>query len=154
MAAVAHIERVGVPVDVDLLNLLRSHWDAIKLDLVAAVDAVYGVYHGVTFKADRFARWVAAEGIGWPCTDIGRLHLDRDTFHDIAKMHPQVAPLGELRHALSDLRLESVAVGADGRNRVSLMPFGARTGRNTPSTAKFIFGSAVWLRSLIRPPRG
>lgn len=34
------------------------------------------------------------------------------------------------------------------------MPFGARTGRNTPSNAKSIFGPAKWLRSLIRPQRG
>jgi DNA polymerase-1 len=33
-----------------------------------------------------------------------------------------------------------------------LSPFRARTGRNQPSNSKFIFGPAVWLRSLIKPP--
>ena len=32
--------------------------------------------------------------------------------------------------------------------------FRARTGRNQPSNAKFIFGPAVWLRGLIRPRAG
>ena len=35
-----------------------------------------------------------------------------------------------------------------------LSAFQARTGRNTPSNAKFIFGPAVWLRGLIKPEPG
>jgi hypothetical protein len=60
----------------------------------------------------------------------------------------------ELRNALSKLRLSDLAVGPDGRNRTSLWPFGASTGRNTPSNARFIFGPARWLRGLIRPEPG
>ncbi len=45
-------------------------------------------------------------------------------------------------------------VGPDGRNRVSLRPWAAKTGRNQPSTSAFIFGPAVWLRGLIRPGPG
>lgn len=52
------------------------------------------------------------------------------------------------------LRLTGLAIGADGRNRTLLSPFGARSGRNTPSNSKFVFGPAVWMRGLIRPPRG
>jgi DNA polymerase I-like protein with 3'-5' exonuclease and polymerase domains len=35
-----------------------------------------------------------------------------------------------------------------------LSPFGARTGRNTPSNTKFTFGPSVWVRGLIRPEPG
>ena len=35
-----------------------------------------------------------------------------------------------------------------------LSPFGARTSRNTPSNAKFIYGPSTWLRGLIKPPPG
>jgi DNA polymerase-1 len=35
-----------------------------------------------------------------------------------------------------------------------LSPFRARTGRNQPSSTKFIFGPSVWLRGLIKPPEG
>jgi DNA polymerase I len=45
-------------------------------------------------------------------------------------------------------------VGSDGRNRCPLRPFATKTGRNAPSTTKFIFGPAVWLRGLIRPEPG
>src|SRR5947207_662208 len=45
-------------------------------------------------------------------------------------------------------------VGADGRNRTLLAPFGSVTSRNQPSTTKGIFGLATWLRSLMKPPPG
>jgi DNA polymerase I-like protein with 3'-5' exonuclease and polymerase domains len=60
----------------------------------------------------------------------------------------------ELRSALSDLRLNDLAVGQDGRNRTILSAFRSRTGRNQPSNTRFIFGPSVWLRSLIKPPPG
>jgi DNA polymerase I-like protein with 3'-5' exonuclease and polymerase domains len=65
-----------------------------------------------------------------------------------------VAPIRELRHTLSQLRLNELTVGADGRNRCLLSAFQSRTGRNQPSNAKFIFGPSTWLRSLIRPEPG
>jgi DNA polymerase I len=52
------------------------------------------------------------------------------------------------------MRLSDLAVGSDGRNRTLLSAFRARTGRNQPSNTKFIFGPAVWLRGLIKPPPG
>ena len=60
----------------------------------------------------------------------------------------------ELRSALSDLRLNDLAVGSDGRNRTLLSAFRSRTGRCQPSNTRYIFGPSVWLRSLIKPPKG
>jgi DNA polymerase-1 len=72
----------------------------------------------------------------------------------MARAYPVVAPLRELRAALSEMRLSDLAVGRDGRNRTMLSAFRARTGRNQPSNTKFIFGPSVWLRGLIKPPPG
>lgn len=80
--------------------------------------------------------------------------LDDDTFRQMARAHPAIAPLRETRHALSKMRLQDLAVGPDGRNRCMLSTFRARTGRNQPSNTKFLFGPAVWLRGLIKPPPG
>lgn len=140
MAAVARMERTGIPVDVDTLTLLRRHWTSIKLDLIATIDADYGLYEGTTFKEGLFAAYLADHGIDWPRTASGRLALDRDTFKDMARSYPCLEDLRELRAALSELRLEKLIVGPDGRNRVMLSPFGAATGRNTPSNNGFIFG--------------
>ncbi|MEC8544212.1 MAG: hypothetical protein VXY89_11710, partial [SAR324 cluster bacterium] len=68
--------------------------------------------------------------------------------------HTNLSPLRELRHSLGQMRLTKFEVGADGRNRTMLSAFGGKTGRNQPSSNKFIFGSSVWLRSLIKPAEG
>ena len=49
MVAVARMERTGVPIDIEMLDLLRSNWENIKLDLIGAIDKDYGVYEGTTF---------------------------------------------------------------------------------------------------------
>jgi hypothetical protein len=72
----------------------------------------------------------------------------------MARSYPAIAPLHELRHTLGKLRLNDLAVGSDGRNRTLLSAFASRTGRNQPSSSKFIFGPSVWLRSLIKPEPG
>ena len=73
----------------------------------------------------------------------------------MAKIHPHfVSPIRELRHALSQMRLNDLSVGKDGRNRTLLSPFRSKTGRNQPSSTEYIFGTSVWLRNLIQPPPG
>jgi DNA polymerase-1 len=148
------MEWLGVPLDVPAFTLLREHWAAIQDHLIARIDADYGVFDGRTFKADRWARWLAAHDIPWPRLPSGALALDEDTFREMDRAYPAVAPIRELRYALSQMRLADLAVGADGRNRCLLSAFRARTGRNQPSNSQFIFGPAVWLRGLIRPRPG
>jgi len=154
MKAAARIEHLGVPVDGARLMLLRQWWPEIQSRLIEAVDAEYGVFDGVTFKSARFAQWLAGQGIPWPRLTSGALDLSDDTFREMARAYPAVAPLRELRTGLSQMRLSELAVGGDGRNRCLLSAFRARTGRNQPSNSRFIFGPAVWLRSLIRPEPG
>ena len=136
------------------MALFRQTWDGIKDDLIADVDADYGVFDGRTFKQDRFAQYLIDQNIPWPRTPEGRLALDGDTFRSQARRYPQVSALRELRHALSELRLEKLSVGSDGRNRCLLSPFASRTGRNQPSNNRFAFGPSVWLRGLIKPEPG
>jgi hypothetical protein len=165
MKAVARTEATGIPIDVNTLGRLRVSWDSIKGRLIetvgtnfVVVDDIghvkYGIYDGNTFKADRFAEFLGQNDIPWPRLKSGSLDLSDDTFRQMARTHPRVSELRELRHALSQLRLEDLKVGRDGYNRCLLSPFQSRTGRNQPSTSKFIFGSSVWLRGLIRPRPG
>jgi hypothetical protein len=154
MAAVARMEHAGIPIDRATFNRLCVGWEDIKLDLIESVDKDYGIYDGTVFKSARFLAWLRGAGIPWPSTATGRPRLDDDTFRDMSKLHPVIAPLRELRHAVNDLRPAQLAVGTDGRNRAPLFPFGARTGRNTPSANRFVFGPSVWLRGLIRPAAG
>lgn len=108
-----------------------------------------------SFSARRFAEWLVREGIPWPRLESGQLALDDDTFRQMGRTYPAVAPLRELRHSLGEMRLFSdLAVGSDGRNRCLLSPFRSITSRNQPSNAGFIFGPSCWLRSLIQPEPG
>jgi hypothetical protein len=154
MAATSAMEFNGVPIDEEMLARLRQNWTGMQDQLIASIDADYGVYEGPTFKQDRFAAWLTSRGIPWPLLESGALDLSDDTFRQASKAHPAVAPLRELRSALSDLRLNDLAVGHDGKNRTILSAFRARSGRNQPSNSKFIFGPSVWLRGLIKPPAG
>ena len=154
MAASACMEWNGVPIDTGLLGTLREHWTDIQKRLIREIDRDYGVFDGRTFKLDRWEAWLARNKVPWPRLDSGRLDLSDGTFRQAARAYPQVAPIRELRHALSQLRLSSLSIGPDGRNRTILSAFRSRSGRNQPSNSKYIFGPSVWLRSLIRAPRG
>ena len=44
---------------------------------------------------------------------------------------------------LGQLRLLDILIGSDGLNRFLLSLFGTKTGRNAPSTSKFMFGPAI-----------
>lgn len=154
MMAAARIEWNGVPLNMERFDALRGRWDEIKLDLIREIDAEYNVFDGAIFKADRFECYLSGNSMPWPRLDSGKLDLKEDTFRDMAKLYPKLQPLRELRSSLAQLRFSDIAIGPDGRNRCLLSAFRAKTGRNQPSNSKFVFGPAVWLRSLIRPEPG
>jgi hypothetical protein len=108
MASVASMEAVGVPIDVELLTRLRDRWEQIEQELIARVDAQYGVYEGTSFRNRKFERWLAAHEILWPRYANGELMLKDKVFRDMAKIHPELNPLRELRYSLSKLRLNNI----------------------------------------------
>jgi DNA polymerase I len=152
--AVSAMEWCGIPIDAVRLALLRKYWPWIKKLLIAEVDADYGLYENGVFKLDRWAAFVQKHNIPCPLTPTGKPVTDDTTLRQLAKAYPIISPIRELRHALSEMRLEELAVGTDGFNRTPLWAFGAKTGRNQPGNTKYIFGPSVWLRGLIKPPEG
>jgi len=154
MKAVSHMHATGTPIDTQMQLEIATYWDQIQDELIAQIDASYGVYEGRTFKTHNWADYLQREGIAWPRLASGALELTDDTFKQMARIHPKVAPIRELRSALSEMRLSNITVGDDGRNRCLLSPFASKTGRNQPSNSRFIFGPSVWLRGLIKPQEG
>jgi hypothetical protein len=154
MMAVARMEWNGVPLDTETLTCLKNYWPQIKLALISEVDAAFDVFDGSTFKGERFERYLELRHIPWPRHASGRRMLDQDTFKERARAYPQLEPLRQLRKTLDELRLNSLTVGHDGRNRTLISPFSSITGRNQPSNSKFIFGPSRWVRGLIRPEPG
>jgi hypothetical protein len=154
MKAVSHMHTTGTPIDTQMQVEIATYWEQIQDALIEKIDASYGVFEGRTFKTKNWADYLQKEGIAWPRLATGRLELTDDTFKQMARIHPKVAPIRELRSALSEMRLSNITVGDDGRNRCLLSPFASKTGRNQPSNSKFIFGPSVWLRGLIKPSEG
>jgi hypothetical protein len=103
---------------------------------------------------ERFAAYLAREGITWPLLESGKLNMRRKVFEEMSKGWPQLEDLRQLRHARDKMRKVKLAVGHDGRNRTVLWPFKAKTSRTQPKAAQWIFSPAVWLRSLIKPEPG
>jgi len=157
-AAVARMQRAGVPIDAELYRRVVKNWEALKSDLIAEVDVHFDIYDKGHFRFARFERWLTECRItNWPRTETGVLATDGDTFDDQIALRPELPELRLLQELLATLhrmRLTNLAIGADGRNRTGLLPFVAITGRNAPKASEFIFGPARWLRGFIKPPEG
>jgi hypothetical protein len=154
MQVAAVMEHNGIPVDAPTLSMLNEHWESLQSEMVESIDADFGVYEGIHFREERFARWLRRNGIPWPRRKTGELEINDEVFRDMAESYPVLQPLRQLRQAFDVLYLADLPVGADGRNRCLMSPFGTITGRCAPSTSKFIFARPAWMRSLIRPEEG
>jgi DNA polymerase-1 len=154
MKAVGMMHYTGIPIDKGLLEDLNANWDQIKTELIDSINVIFGTYTNGSFREALFEEYLAREGIAWPRLLSGRLALDKGTFSSMSKRNPSVRPLHELRKTLHGFKLNKLAVGSDSRNRTMLRPFSAKTGRNQPSTTKFAFGPAKWVRGLIKPEIG
>ena len=154
VATVARMECRGVPIDTRILGLMRDNWHQFKQALIEQTDKAYGVYDHGSFRTHLFEHYLKTQDIPWPRLPSGEPRLDRDTFKMMAPRYPQLAELRELRKTLAEMREIKLTVGSDGRNRTSLSPFRSKTGRNQPSTTRFIFGLPAWARSLIKPEPG
>jgi DNA polymerase I len=159
MWAVAQQERRGVPLNLPLLTRLRERWDGMQGELVREMNAPFGIYEfdedgKPHWRRRLFAEYIKRHRMTWPAYADGTLDERAQTFREMEGKYPRIGTLRELRYSISKLRLNDLAVGADGRNRTLLGPYGSKTGRNQPSNAKYVFGPAKWIRFLITPPPG
>lgn len=154
MKSIALMEHRGIPIDVEMFSLFQDNWFQIQERLIQEIDREYGVYEGRTFKVKKFERYLVDNGIPWGRTEKDNLILEDEYFKSMSRIYPQLENLRGLRHILGKLRLSELPVGVDGRNRCMLSPFSSLTGRNYPSTNKFLFANAKWLRSLLKPETG
>jgi DNA polymerase I-like protein with 3'-5' exonuclease and polymerase domains len=154
---VARIERAGIPIDMEMLDKFKANWGHIKEALVEKVNETRDIYVGHRFNLAKFADFLDREGLlsEWPRTKTGRLSKSEETFKDMAKMYPRlIGPVRELEHVLGKMKLIGFTVGPDNRNRCSLNMFGSVTGRNQPSSARYLWGPSTWMRGLLKPEEG
>ncbi len=156
LKALAKVENRGIPADRNLIVQLEDYWDEIKRTLVAEATARYGAAISDTGRFSRrgWQEWCERAGIHWPKLHTGIQALDEDTFKKMADLHPEVRTMAYTRKILGQTRAFEFPLGPDGRLRCMLSPFGSDTGRNQPSSSRYIFGASAWLRSVIQAPPG
>jgi hypothetical protein len=159
MAAVAAMERRGIPIDQDLAKRFRDHWPLIIERLIVESKDELDVIGKRDIDQRKFGKWLNQNGLiaNWPRSEskVRTLRSDSDTLADWAKFSPQVMRLKEFLVAVRRTRLfDKLEIGSDGRNRFLISPFGSKTSRNQPSNARSVFGPACWVRLLIQPPPG
>lgn len=154
LCAVAYIEARGVPVARAEIALLADDWQRVLDRAIAAIDNRFGIYRGRRLDLQAFSKMLDRYGIDWPCEPTGSLDFSDDAFQEMARLHPVLSPIKELRSTLTSFDPHTIAIGRDGRNRVPLRPFASITGRNQPSAKASVLGSPAWVRHLIRPEPG
>ena len=155
MQALTTVEGHGLPLDVARLSAIRAHQEGLHQALIDNVRAEFPVYDDAgRFRMERFAALIQQRGWDWPLTPSGLYKVDKDTFSDMAKCYPEITPLKELRKLLGQLGNEALVVDDAGRNRVNFQAFQTITGRNAPSTNRFILGLSKAFRPLLRPSPG
>jgi hypothetical protein len=152
MQAVSRITDVSIPIDVALHREMTEAEDAIKLHFIQLDGGPFQCYEHTSFRDQLLIQnYLNPRGIYWPVTTQGRLEHKREVWKERARAHPELEPLRRLRSNITEIRLNDLTIGSDGRNRVWLKPFWTATGRNMPSAKEYIYALPGWLRGLIRP---
>ena len=152
--SVARIQARGMPIDMQLWNLVQENKMAVIGALIARFDPSQGSEDPIyspdgEWSSWRFERWLIAVGITeWPRLESGALQIDGDAFRMMYSAHPAIEGLHALRDALGVIVRARIPIGRDGRNRPSLFPFGTATGRN--AQAKSLFNAHARMRSFMK----
>jgi DNA polymerase I-like protein with 3'-5' exonuclease and polymerase domains len=154
MVAITKMESYGIPIETERLMILKDKWSDIRETLILEVKDSFHIYDKSGFKTKLFEKYLESQDIPWSKTKTGRLDLRKETFLQMGESYPQIQPLAALRRNLSNLNKLKITVDPDGRTRCELKPFMTITGRNAPSSNKFMFNLPKWLRSLIKPREG
>lgn len=147
------VESNGIPIDRELWQIVESRREDLRAEFIKKMD-VWGLYEAGIFKSEKFESFVRSLGCRWPKTPTGRFKKDEATLKNHADLYPAVRVLTDLQATMGTLRKAGVVVTPEGRSHPYTAPFKSKTGRNQPSTSRFIFGAPKWLRSLVKPPEG
>jgi DNA polymerase I len=111
-------------------------------------------FHGV-FKSRTVFRVMQQHGIPIPIDHkTGKYSCAGKLIKSMIETYPLLKDLYEYKRMIDAVKNLQLEIGADNRSRAWLNPFGQKTGRNNPSTNKYIFGLPHTMRSFIKPEKG
>jgi hypothetical protein len=155
--AVALIQARGMPIDMELWNLVQENKAAVVGELLRQFDPSHGSEEPIytpegEWSYRRFEQWLIHAGVAaWPRLESGQLDTDSDAFRLMYHV-PGIEGLHALRDSLGFIVKARLPIGRDGRNRPSLFPFGTATGRN--AHAKSPYNAHAGMRGFMVFPPG
>ena len=124
---IALIQARGMPIDMELWNLVQENKSAVIGELLRRFDPSHDDEDPIytpegEWSYQRFEQWLVQTGvIAWPRLDSGRLNIDSDAFRMMYSV-PGIEGLHALRDSLGFIVKARLPIGSDGRNRPSLFP--------------------------------
>jgi DNA polymerase-1 len=140
--AIALIQARGIPIDTQLWGTVQENKAAVIRELLRQLDPSHDDEEPIyTFDGEwnyrRFERWLIRRRITmWPRLDSGELDISGDAFR-LMYYFPGIEGLHALRDSIGFIAKARLPIGADGRNRPSLFPFGTATGRNAHTKSPY-----------------
>jgi hypothetical protein len=156
-AYMMELERVrwrGIPIDMETyaraLRQAPKAASAMRAELNRRLGAE--VYFHDIFKRKTMFAVMRRERIPIPVDPkTGALSCATKLIKGMVGTYPLLGVFYEYKRMIDALRSLKLEIGSDGRNRRWLNPFGTKTGRNNPSTNRYIFGLPHTMRSFIKP---
>jgi hypothetical protein len=157
-AAAARCYVTAIPLNMPNVKRLIRYAGAAHLGLIRANSNKFPIYRADgSFSNKMFADFLTRHRqlSRWKRTPTGKLSTSDETLEEAGEHWPLAKELNRFRSLIDQLRVFTLPIGADGRNRVSVRSFGQLSSRN--NTAKgggFIYAHHSVFRHLIQPPFG
>ena len=158
MACYAKVTKNGMSIDIPKLNDFNDYWLLVKNEVIKKLNSELNLWDDACkFSHSKFHQLIKKLDLlgEWPTTPMGKLKTNKETFELFDDYYPEIKKLKRIFNLLNASKLTEFAISEDARYRPygGYKPFGTHTGRCTPSS-KWIFGTAKWARSFIKPPFG
>jgi DNA polymerase I len=159
-AFMMELERVrwrGIPIDMENYQRALRRAPAAAMKMRAGLNRKLGaeIYFDNVFKRQTMFQFMRANRIPIPIDPkTGRESCATKLIKSMIETNSLLKEFYEDKRMIDALRSLKLEIGSDGRNRRWLNPFGTKTGRNNPSTNRYVFGLPHTMRSFIKPRPG
>jgi DNA polymerase-1 len=157
MMEIERIRWAGIPIDVPIYRLAEQRAPAVVAKMREELNRKLGadVYYQDVFKRRTMFQVMRRNGIPIPVDPkTGKESCATKLIKNVIGTYPLLRDYYEDKRMIDALKNLKLEIGADGRNRFWLNPFGTKTGRNNPSTNRSLFGLPHTMRSFMRPGPG
>jgi hypothetical protein len=154
------IERMrwhGLPIDMPTYRLAERRAPAAAEGMRDELNRKLGaeIYFQGVFKRATMFQMMHRNGIPIPIDPkTGKYSCATKLIKSMIETYPPLKHFYEDKRMIDALRSLKLEIGADGRNRFWLNPFGTKTGRSNPSTNRALFGLPHTMRSFLKPGPG